>query len=127
MSTEKDTGHIHHAVDYVEINVTDMSAAKAFYASAFGWSFTDYGPGYSGIAASPESLVSKEQGGLALVDEVTRGGSLIILYSADIEQSERNVTAAGGGITKAIFPFPGGRRFQFTDPAGNELAVWTHP
>jgi predicted enzyme related to lactoylglutathione lyase len=109
--------HTHHAIDYVEITVTDMEAAKAFYSSAFGWSLTDYGPEYAGIQGD-----GSEQGGLSLGSAVK---PLVILYSEDVEATLDAVTAAGGTIVRPIESFPGGRRFHFSDPAGNELAVWS--
>ena len=119
-----DAKHTHHAIDYIEIAATDLTAAKAFYAGAFGWTFQDYGPGYCGFV-DPER--GREAGGLRLVpaDEVSGGGPLVILYSSDLEASERAVRGAGGQVVAPIFDFPGGRRFEFTDPAGNRLAVWS--
>lgn len=112
----------HHAIDYIEFQVTDMAEAQRFYGEAFGWTFTDYGPDYAGIhRVGGEG----EAGGLWRVDEVAAGGPLVVLYSKDLEASEAAVVDAGGTITKAIFGFPGGRRFHFSDPSGNELAVWT--
>lgn len=111
--------HAHHGIDYIEFGVTDMAAAKAFYGAAFGWSFTDYAPGYSGIQGD-----GKEPGGFALVEAVRAGGPLVVLYSDDLEATQAAVEAAGGSIAKPAFDFPGGRRFHFTDPSGNELAVW---
>jgi uncharacterized protein len=118
MST--DTTHTHHAIDYIEIAVTDMDAAKSFYATAFGWSLVDYGPEYAGIQGD-----GKEAGGLRLDSEVRAGGPLVILYSEDLEASVEAVTAAGGTVLRPIYAFPGGRRFHFADPAGNELAIWS--
>lgn len=115
-----DAVHVHHAIDYVELTVTDLAAAQRFYASAFGWEFTHYGPEYAGIR-----IGGREVGGLAASSSVTRGGPLVILYSDDLEASRDAVVAAGGTVTKPIFSFPGGRRFHFTDPSGNELAVWS--
>jgi predicted enzyme related to lactoylglutathione lyase len=112
--------HQHHTIDYIEITVTDVDAAKAFYAAAFGWSFNDYGPDYAGIQGP-----SKEVGGLRRDSDVRAGGPLVILYSEDLEGSVDAVTAAGGTIAQPISSFPGGRRFHFADPAGNELAVWS--
>jgi uncharacterized protein len=120
MSTSGDTVHAHHAIDYIEIAVTDIDAAKAFYASAFGWSLVDYGPDYAGIQGE-----GREVGGLRRDSEVLPGGPLVILYSEDLEASAEAVTAAGGTIQKPIYSFPGGRRFHFADPSGNELAVWS--
>jgi uncharacterized protein len=114
------TAHTHHAIDYIEIAVTDIEAAKAFYAAAFGWSLVDYGPDYAGIQGD-----GKEMGGLRRDSEVQAGGPLVILYSEDLERSVEAVAAAGGTIRKPIYAFPGGRRFHFTDPSGNELAVWS--
>ena len=114
------TVHTHHAIDYVEITVTDIDAAKAFYAAAFGWSLVDYGPDYAGIQGD-----GKEMGGLRRDSEVRAGGPLVILYSEDLERSAEAVEAAGGRILEPIYSFPGGRRFHFADPAGNELAVWS--
>ena len=112
--------HSHHAIDYIEIAVTDVAAAKSFYSSAFGWTFNDYGPEYAGIQGD-----GKEVGGLRRADEVRAGGPLVILYSDDLEASVDSVSNAGGTIIEPITPFPGGRRFHFADPAGNELAVWS--
>jgi predicted enzyme related to lactoylglutathione lyase len=120
MSTAADTGHAHHAIDYIEIAVTDIEAAKAFYASAFGWSLVDYGPSYTGFQSD-----GREMGGLRLDAEVRAGGPLVILYSEDLERSVEEVVAAAGTIVKPIEAFPGGRRFHFADPSGNELAVWS--
>jgi predicted enzyme related to lactoylglutathione lyase len=120
MSTAGDPDHTHHAIDYIEIAVTDIDAAKAFYGAAFGWSFADYGPDYAGIQVG-----GKEVGGLRPESEVRAGGPLVILYSEDLEGSVQAVTAAGGTIAEPIYAFPGGRRFHFADPAGNELAVWS--
>ncbi|MCB9739466.1 MAG: VOC family protein [Deltaproteobacteria bacterium] len=117
---------IHHAIDYIELPVHDMAAARAFYAAAFGWRFNDYGPGYTGIVRPGGQ---GEAGGLRLqADHAgSRGGPLVILYSAEIDATEAAVRAAGGEVVVPIFAFPGGRRFAFLDPSGNELAVWTQP
>jgi predicted enzyme related to lactoylglutathione lyase len=103
-------------IDYVEFPAGDLAAAKAFYGAAFGWTFTDYGPGY---AAFNEGL----DGGFQTEDAPQK--PLVILYARDLDAMEAKVRAAGGTISKPIFSFPGGRRFHFTDPSGNELAVWS--
>lgn len=105
-------------VDYVEFPGGDLSKSKAFYGAAFGWTFVDYGPTY---AAFSEGL----DGGFQSDETEVASKPLVILYAHDLEAMEAKVRAAGGTITKAIFAFPGGRRFHFTDPAGNELAVWS--
>lgn len=115
-----DSAHRHHAIDYIEFGVTDMAEAKRFYAAAFGWTFTDYGPTYAGIAGD-----GKEMGGLTTDAEVRGGGPLVVLYSSNLDSSLAKVRDAGGRIVKEPFDFPGGRRFHFADPSGNELAVWS--
>ena len=111
--------HSHHAIDYIEFTVTDLELAKRFYTAAFGWRFNDYGPGYAGIVGE-----ERELGGLALGEEVQAGGPLVVLYSEALDATLGAVEAAGGRILKPPFDFPGGRRFHFADPSGNELAVW---
>ena len=113
--------HHHHTIDYIEFTVRDMQAAQSFYGTAFGWRFTDYGPDYAGIQRHDGD---GEVGGLRRDDEVTPGGALVVLFSEDLEASVRAVQAAGGKIVVEPFAFPGGRRFHFQDPSGNELAVW---
>ncbi len=111
--------HEHHAIDYIEFTVTDVAAAKRFYGAAFDWSFNEYGPDYAGIKGE-----GREIGGLTK-GEVTRGGPLVVLFSTNLDATLTRVREAGGKIVKDPFEFPGGRRFQFLDPAGNELAVWS--
>jgi predicted enzyme related to lactoylglutathione lyase len=118
--------HRHHAFDYIELTVTDLEQAKQFYAAAFGWMFNDYGPGYAGI----QSLAAgdaPEVGGLRVDEETRSGGPLVLLYSADLDQTVAAVIDAGGTVVSGPYEFPGGRRFHFTDPSGNELGVWAPP
>lgn len=115
--------HHHHAIDYVELTVTDITAAKRFYAAAFGWQFNDYGPEYAGIR-SPHGESVPEVGGLRQDERTRPGGPLILLYSADLDKSVEAVNNAGGQVVAGPYDFPGGRRFHFTDPSGNELGVW---
>ena len=105
-------------IDYIELPGGDMTTTKSFYASAFGWGFTDYGPTYSGFANAGLD------GGLAAGDAALATGPLVILKAEVLEDALARVEAAGGTITAPIFEFPGGRRFHFQDPAGNELGVW---
>ncbi len=114
--------HIHHAIDYIEFTVTNMEEAKRFYESAFQWKFNDYGSEYAGIQ---KKNGEGESGGMVLTQEVSVGGPLVILYSDDLEKTLALVRDAGGAITKDPIAFPGGRRFHFRDPSGNELAVWS--
>jgi uncharacterized protein len=110
----------HHTIDYIEFTVRDLAAAKRFYGSAFGWQFNDYGPEYAGIKGG-----SGEVGGLHQSNEARTTGPLVILFSNDLEKSVAAVKKAGGKIVQEPYEFPGGRRFNFTDPCGNELAVWS--
>jgi predicted enzyme related to lactoylglutathione lyase len=112
-------------IDYIEFSVGDIARAREFYGSAFGWSFKDYGPEYC------EFNDGRLTGGFALAGEgkargaVGAGGPLVVLYAADLDETQRRVEAAGARIVKPAFSFPGGRRFHFTDPDGYELAVWS--
>lgn len=106
-------------IDYIEFVVSDIAQAREFYGSAFGWTFTDYGPNYTAFADG------RLDGGFEAGDPTPNGGPLVILYAADLEATQQAVEAAGGRIARAIFAFPGGRRFHFLDPDGYELAVWS--
>jgi predicted enzyme related to lactoylglutathione lyase len=110
----------HHAIDYIEFKVKNLSESKRFYGAAFDWKFNGYGPEYAGIQGA-----GKEVGGLAQSTEVEPGGPLVVLFSEDLAASLAAVRAAGGQISREPFEFPGGRRFHFTDPSGNELGVWS--
>ncbi|MFV2087549.1 VOC family protein [Micromonospora sp. LOL_021] len=112
----------HHRIDYIEFPAPDLAVAKAFYGEAFGWQFTDYGDSYVGIQGGPGEA---EVGGLNPQAEPATGGPLVILYSDDLAATAAAVGIAGGTVTAGPYDFPGGRRFEFTDPAGNRLAVWT--
>jgi hypothetical protein len=107
-------------IDYVEVVVSDISRAKQFYGDAFGWAFTDYGPQYAAFNDG------RLDGGF-MTGEPKPGGPLVIMYAIDLEATQQRIERAGGTIVKPIFPFPGGRRFHFTDPDGYELAVWSDP
>ncbi|TWT98994.1 VOC family protein [Neorhodopirellula pilleata] len=117
-----ENANIHHEINYIEISANDIPEAKRFYGSAFGWRFNDYGPDYVGIRKQQSD---GECGGICRSEQMSVGGPLVILYSLDLEASFSSVQKAGGTITQEIFSFPGGRRFQFRDPSGNELAVWS--
>jgi predicted enzyme related to lactoylglutathione lyase len=115
--------HRHHSIDYVELTVTDLEQAKRFYTEAFGWRFNDYGPEYAGIR-SQQGESAPEVGGLRRDQQVRAGGPLVLLYSTDLDQSVEAVKNAGGRLVDGPYEFPGGRRFHFADPSGNELGVW---
>ena len=105
----------------IEIPVLDVADAKRFYGEAFGWTFNDYGPTYAGIRKDGGG----EVGGFREEANIRPGGPLLVLYSTDLDASQQAIKDAGGTIIKDTFSFPGGRRFEFTDPSGNELAVWS--
>ena len=105
-------------IQYIEFLSKDIEQAKTFYTKSFGWAFSDYGPGYSAFEGD------YVDGGFTLGEPV-KGSILVVIYSEKIETTKNKVIQAGGVISKDIFSFPGGKRFQFIDPDGNELAVWS--
>jgi len=112
----------HEKINYVEFPAKNMEATKAFFSSAFGWEFVDYGPDYCAITnAGIDGGFFKSD----LSVSTTTGSVLIVLYSTDLQETQSKIEQAGGSIIKPIFSFPGGRRFHFTDPNGNEFAVWS--
>jgi uncharacterized protein len=112
----------HNTIDYVELgakNAGDYTKTKAFFETAFGWTYQDYGPDYcdtkssgvgSGINGDPDHRSLQP---------------LPVIYVEDLEAAQKKVVDAGGIVTRAIFSFPGGRRFHFADPSGNEIGVWS--
>jgi len=106
-------------INYVEFPAKDLGVIKTFYQNAFGWKFTDYGPDY--VAFSECGL----DGGFFKTQDQIQHGPLVILYHQDLAESQKKVQKAGGQISKDTFSFPGGSRFHFLDPSGNELAVWS--
>lgn len=106
-------------IDYIEFSAADIASTKNFYSQVFGWKFTDYGPAYTSFEDGRLS------GGFTTEGRTIARGALIVLYHSDLPAIEGKVKAAGGRIVREIFSFPGGRRFHFTDPNGNELAVWS--
>lgn len=106
-------------INYIEFKAKDLEKIKDFYIKSFDWKFTDYGPSYtafykSGIAGGFE----KEEGGII-------NGALVVLYHKNLDLIKSKVIESGGEISKDIFSFPGGHRFHFIDPSGNELAIWS--
>ena len=106
-------------INYIEFKAKDLEKVKEFYSQAFGWTFQDYGTEYT--AFSDGGL----DGGFTKSEERIVNGALVILYHENLEAIREKVAASKGIITVDIFSFPGGRRFHFQDPAGNELAVWS--
>src|SRR5690554_5831737 len=114
MATEK--------INYIELPATDIEGTKRFFAKAFGWGFTDYGPDYTAISGAGLDGGFYRSNLRATTDT---GSALVVLYSENLESSLARVENAGGIIIKPIFSFPGGRRFHFADPSDNEYAVWS--
>ncbi|GAB1267241.1 VOC family protein [Aurantivibrio infirmus] len=114
----------HEKINYIEFPAKNLVATKAFFEKVFSWQFVDYGPEYT--AFSDQGL----DGGFYQSDlkaSVDKGSALVVFYSSNLEETLAKVESAGGKIIKPIFSFPGGRRFQFAEPSGNELAVWSDP
>jgi len=107
-------------IDYLEFESVDPDASRGFFEAAFGWRFTEYGPDYLGIEGAGLD------GGISRADGET-GPPLAILYADDLDAAEAAVRGAGGAIVREQFDFPGGRRFHFREPGGNEMAVWSKP
>ncbi|OIQ30937.1 MAG: glyoxalase [Bacteroidetes bacterium MedPE-SWsnd-G2] len=106
-------------IDYIEFKAKDLNQIKLFYQSVFDWSFTDYGPSYCSFENSGLS------GGFELTNQPIVNGTLVVIYHSNLDLLIPKIVASDGHISKPIFSFPGGRRFHFTDPSGNELAVWS--
>jgi len=112
----------HGKLNYVEFSAKDLAATKDFFIEVFGWVFTDYGDSYTafsdvgldgGFYKASKSSLSKN------------GGALLVFYSVDLQATKASITEQGGEIVQEIFEFPGGHRFHFTEPSGNEFAVWS--
>lgn len=112
----------HESINYLEFASRDLSETKSFFKTVFDWSFTDYGPDYTAF-----SLANIDGGFYAAkhVKTAHEGGQLTVFYSADLEETLSKIRHAGGRVTRDIFDFPGGRRFHFKEPGGNEMAVWS--
>jgi predicted enzyme related to lactoylglutathione lyase len=106
-------------IDYIEFPAIDITRTKQFYQSVFGWKFEDYGPAYTSF------VDGRIAGGFTTDRPVSGSGVLVVIYGGDLVALQKKVEAAGGKISKEIFSFPGGHRFHFLDPNGNELAVWS--
>jgi predicted enzyme related to lactoylglutathione lyase len=114
----------HYKINYIEFASTDIERTKQFYSMVFGWSFQDYGQDYIAFRAEAAGI----DGGFYRSDPhdlPPKTAPLVVLYSADLKATDNAIVAAGGGIVVPVFDFPGGRRFHFSDGAGNVLAVWS--
>ncbi|PCJ47628.1 MAG: hypothetical protein COA74_10850 [Gammaproteobacteria bacterium] len=112
----------HEKINYVEFPANDFDATKTFYNKVFGWGFIDYGPDYMSFTnAGLDGGFYKSD----LCSSQNKGATLIVLYSNCLISTQSKIEAAGGSIIMPTFSFPGGERFHFSDPNGNEFAVWS--
>jgi predicted enzyme related to lactoylglutathione lyase len=110
-----------NSIDYIEFPLTDVVATKAFYSAVFGWEFQDWGPDYLGFSgAGINGGFNRE-----LKAAAEGAGPAVVLYSDHLEEKIAAVAEAGGRVSKATYSFPGGERFHFIDPNGNEVLVWS--
>ena len=112
----------HEKINYIELPARDLKKTKLFFEEVFGWSFEDFGENYTAFSGGGLD------GGFFKSDvfsSTDKGGVLVVFYSQDLEETMSKIKKAGGEIIKSIFSFPGGRRFHFAEPSGNELAVWS--
>lgn len=113
----------HDKINYLEFPSRDIQKTKAFFSAVFDWTFTDYGSEYTAFANAGID------GGFFLSEQASttdNGGALVVFFSDSLAQTQAAIEAAGGAVTRPIFSFPGGRRFHFIDPNGNEYAVWSN-
>ena len=114
----------HHHITYIEFPTTSIKQSKEFFSAIFGWSFTDYGPDYTSFSDEGAGVA----GGFFSIDQSpakTPEATLVVLYSSDLKATQQAIIDAGGNISKETFSYPGGRRFHFIEPGGNELSVWS--
>ncbi|MBT3510070.1 MAG: VOC family protein [Nitrospina sp.] len=114
-------GNKNNSINYIELPMVKNSETKKFYNQVFGWEFTDWGPNYISFSGANIDGGFNGEGDA----KVSNAGVLVVLYASDLNQKFEEVKSAGGEIAKPIFEFPGGKRFHFRDPNGNELAVWS--
>jgi uncharacterized protein len=103
-------------IDYVEFSSPKLEETQAFFAKAFGWEFVDYGPDYRDIQGAGLG------GG---IERAANSAPIVILKSDNLEASKQTVLEAGAELVKDIYGFPGGQRFEFREPGGTIMSVWT--
>jgi predicted enzyme related to lactoylglutathione lyase len=116
--------HQHEKINYLEFPSTNLQTTKQFFTAVFDWSFTDYGEAYTafsnaGIDGGFFSINNSQ------VMSTKKGSALVVFYSGDLDATQNKIEENNGEIVEKTFPFPGGRRFHFSDPSGNEFAVWS--
>ncbi len=113
---------MHEKINYVEFPSKNLEITKAFFSTVFDWCFEDYGLDYTAFTnAGLDGGFFKSN----TSSTTENGATLIVFYSEDLERTQSNIESAGGTVTKPVFSFPGGHRFHFADPNGNEYAVWS--
>jgi predicted enzyme related to lactoylglutathione lyase len=112
----------HETINYIELPATDIVVAKQFFSQVFGWAFSDFGDDY---AAFSNAGIAGGFYRSELKATTAAGSVLVVFYSADLEATRAKIEAHGGTVVRPVFTFPGGRRFHFSDPNGNEYAVWS--
>ena len=105
-------------LDYVELPVSSVDDSARFYEAAFGWTLERFAPTYAATTTGDTDV------GLQGDSSEAPKAPLPVIQVDDVAAAAAAVEAAGGEIIRPIFPFPGGRRFHFRDPSGNELAAW---
>jgi predicted enzyme related to lactoylglutathione lyase len=115
---------LHHKITYIEFTTTDIERTKKFYSTVFGWSFKDWGPDYIDCNVADAGIAIGFAKGAAQ-QEQPKFAPFVVLYSKDLKATEAAIVAAGGSVVVPTFEFPGGRRFHFSDGAGNLLGVWS--
>jgi predicted enzyme related to lactoylglutathione lyase len=107
-----------YTLNYVELPSADIGATRSFLKAAFNWPLVDYGPTYSALEGAGTDC------GIDGDPESRAAAPMAVIETMDLELAERRVVEAGGTITRAAYDFPGGRRFHFREPGGNELAIY---
>jgi uncharacterized protein len=103
--------------NFIELPTRDLAASRSFFDNVFGMKMTGFGPTYACTMTGDVDL------GLQADQAEATQAPLPVVEVKDLEATLSAVIAAGAAITRPIFSFPGGRRFQFLDPSGNELAA----
>lgn len=113
---------VHNSINYIEYAASDLAKTEAFFTTVFGWKFESYGAEYTAFTGKGLMGGFYHSPGTSIQ---ANGGALLVFYSDDLEKSQQEIEAAGGIVNREVFEFPGGRRFHFIEPSGNEMAVWS--
>ncbi len=109
-------------IDYFDIPCSELELSKQFFSQVFQWKFKDFGSEYAAFEnAGVSGGFFEGKSGFKL----SQGVPLMVIYRENLDKATEEIVAAGGAITHPVFAFPGGSRFHFTDPSGNEFACWS--